>query len=132
MCQKHFGNFFAALADVHTDHFHIVRGVMAFFRSSDEAERGFCRDCGIPLAYKFLSQPRISVSIGSLDRHSEVKPMFQYGIESREPWLHEILSVPGTRSGEGDNGVGDTPERFDLIRRSCRQHPNHETATWSP
>jgi hypothetical protein len=128
MCQKRFGNFFGAFAGVSAEHFVLSRGTIAHFRSSSEAERGFCRDCGTPLVYRFLSQPRIDVSIGSLDRHSEMKPEFQYGLESREPWLTEILSLPGTVTGEGDNDVGDTPERFVQIPKSNRQHPDHDTA----
>jgi hypothetical protein len=130
MCQKQFGNFFGAFAGVDAKYFKLTRGEMSFFASSDQAMRGFCRDCGTPLAYKFASQPRISVSIGSLDRHSEMKPEFQYGTESREPWLAEIMSLPGTKTGEGDNGVGDTPERFEQIRRSSKQHPDHDTMVW--
>ncbi len=130
MCQKQFGNFFAALAGVDAKYFRLTRGQMAFFRSSDDAERGFCRDCGTPLAYKFLSQPRIYVSIGSLDRHTEMKPEFQYGMEGREPWLADIVTLPGTKTGESDNGVGDTPERFEKIRLSSRQHPDHDTERW--
>ena len=132
MCQKQFGSFFGAFAGVSTSDFRLTRGEMAFFKSSDDAERGFCRDCGTPLAYKFVSQPHISVAIGSLDRHSEMKPKFQYGIESREPWLAEIVSLPESRTGEGDNGVGDTPERFEKIQRSCRQHPDYDTSLWPP
>jgi hypothetical protein len=90
------------------------------------------RDCGTPIAYKFLSQPRIAVSIGSLDRHSEMKPEFQYGLESREPRLIEVMSLPGSISGQGDNGVGDTPERFEKIRLSCKQHPDYYTSEWPP
>jgi hypothetical protein len=127
MCQKQFGSFFGAFADVHEDDFHLVRGTVRFFRSSSEAERGFCGDCGTPLVYHFLSQPRISVAIGSLDQHSEMKPEFQYGLESREPWFADLQSLPGTRTGEGDNGVGDTPERFARVNASNRQHPDHET-----
>jgi hypothetical protein len=132
MCQKQFGNFFGAFADVDTAHFRLTRGEITYFKSSDDALRGFCRDCGTPIAYKFVSQPRIAVSIGSLDRHSEIKPEFQYGLESREPWLIEVLSLPGSTSGEGDNGVGDTPERFEKIRLSCKQHPDHDTSEWPP
>jgi hypothetical protein len=127
MCQKQFGNFFGAFAGVSGEHFELSRGEVAYFRSSSEAERGFCRDCGTPLVYRFLSQPRIDVSIGSLDRHGEMKPEFQYGLESRELWLAEILSLPGTATGEGDNGVGDTPERFEQIQNSNRQHPDRDT-----
>ena len=130
MCQKQFGNFFGPFAGSHTDNFRITRGKLAIFESSDDAERGFCRDCGSPLTYKAKSRPRISVSIGSLDRHTEMKPEFQYGRESSEPWLAELATLPGTRTGEGDNGVGDTPERYELIHRSNRQHPDHDTDHW--
>jgi hypothetical protein len=132
MCQKQFGNFFAAFAGVDMAHFKVTRGEIAYFKSSGDALRGFCRDCGTPLAYKFVSQPRIAVSIGSLDRHSEMKPQFQYGLEAREPWLLEVLSLPGAQTGEGDNGVGDTPERFEAIRLSSKQHPDHDTVDWPP
>lgn len=130
MCQKQFGNFFGSFAGSHTDNFRIIRGILSVFRSSDDAERGFCRDCGTPLTYRALSRPRISVSIGSLDRHSEMRPLFQYGMESCETWLSEIVGLPSTRTGEGDNGEGDTAERFDLIRNTNRQHPDHPTSTW--
>ena len=132
MCQKQFGNFFGAFAGSDAANFRITRGELAVFRSSDDAERGFCRDCGTPLTYKALARQHVSVSIGSLDRHSEMKPLVQYGMESREPWLGEIVSLPGTQTGEGDNGVGDTPERYELIRKSNRQHPDHTTETWPP
>jgi hypothetical protein len=72
------------------------------------------------------------VSIGSLDRHSEMKPLAQFGIECREPWLDEIVNLPATQTGEGDNGEGDTPERFDLVSRTNRQHPDHPTSVWPP
>lgn len=130
MCQKQFGNFFGSFAGSHTDHFRITRGQLAIFESSDDAERGFCRDCGTPLTYKAKSRPRISVSIGSLDRHSEMQPEFQYGLEGREPWFGELDHLPGTRTGDGDNGEGDTPARYETIKASNRQHPDHDTQHW--
>lgn len=130
MCQKQFGNFFGSFAGVDLMHFRLIRGSPAIFKSSDDAERGFCRDCGTPLTYRALSRSRISVSIGSLDRHAEIKPEFQYGVESREAWFGELAGLPGTITGEGDNGVGDTPERFEKIRMSCHQHPDHDTDQW--
>lgn len=132
MCQKQFGNFFGAFAGVATPNFRLTRGTPGTFLSSDDAERGFCRDCGTPLYYRFLSSPRISVSIGSLDRHSEMKPIAQYGIEAREPWFADLPHLPETMTGEGDNGSGDTPERFEKIRLSNHQHPDHDTKAWPP
>ena len=132
MCQKQFGNAFGAFAGVASDQFRVTRGEVAWFQSSADALRGFCRDCGTPLVYRFISSPRTSVSIGSLDRHAEMAPLFQYGIEAREPWFEGLLTLPATATGEGDNGSGDTPERFEVIRLSNRQHPDHDTAVWPP
>jgi hypothetical protein len=132
MCQKQFGNFFGAFAGSHANNFRITRGRLAKFKSSDDGIRGFCRDCGTPLTYEAQSRPRIDVSIGSLDRHAEMQPLFQYGAESMEPWLKQVLDLPTTRTGQGDNGIGDTPERFELIKRPNHQHPDHETDEWPP
>ncbi|MBL9049470.1 MAG: GFA family protein [Tabrizicola sp.] len=132
MCQKQFGNFFGAFCDVAPDRFHLTRGEPGWFHSSDQALRGFCRDCGTPLFYKFLSTQRIAVTIGSLDRHSDMKPEFQYGIESREPWFAELPLLRELITGDSDNSVGDTPERMEMIRRSNRQHPDHDTDEWPP
>jgi hypothetical protein len=132
MCQKQVGNFFGAYAGAHLDNFRVTRGTIAKFKSSDDAHRGFCRDCGTPLTYEALSRPRVSVTIGSLDRHSEMKPIYSYGAECMESWLAEVVALPATVTGEGDNGEGDTPERYELIRRSNHQHPDHDTAVWPP
>ncbi len=130
MCQKQFGNFFGAFAGSHRDNFQLTRGTLAHFQSSNDAKRGFCRDCGTPLTYEALSKPRVDVAIGSLDRHSEMKPQFQYGGEAMEPWLAEVVALPCTLTGEGDNGVGDTPQRYVEIAQTNRQHPDHDTDHW--
>jgi len=132
MCQKQFGNFFGSFAGSHSSNFTITRGTLSRYKSSDDALRGFCRDCGTPLTYEALSRPRVSVSIGSLDRHTEMKPAFQYGAEALEPWLLEVLQLPCTLTGEGDNGVGDTPDRYALIEKTNHQHPDHDTKEWPP
>ena len=68
MCQKAFGNYFAPLAGVPLADFEVTRGTIAWFKSSDEVERGFCHDCGTPLIFHYAdSERRISISLGSLD-----------------------------------------------------------------
>ena len=130
MCQKQFGNFFGAFAGSPSKNFRITRGTLAHFKSSDDAIRGFCRDCGTPLTYEALSRPRVSVSIGSLDRHSEMQPIYQYGAEAKEPWLTQVMDIPCTMTGDGDNGEGDTPARYELIKQTNHQHPDHDTTVW--
>jgi hypothetical protein len=132
MCQKQVANAFGAWTGSHRDNFRVTRGVIAHFQSSADALRGFCRDCGTPLTYEALSRPRIEVTIGSLDRHAEITPIRNIGVEAMQPWVADIMHLPSTASGEGDNGVGDTPARFDQIRQSNRQHPDHETEIWPP
>lgn len=127
MCQKQFGNFFGALASVDMKDFELTRGELAFFRSSRDFERSFCRDCGTPLGYRSASPPHMGISIGSLDDRSSVKPARQYGVESREPWLGEILALPAVETGAGD---GETPASLEAICQSNRQHPDHDTDQW--
>jgi hypothetical protein len=120
MCQKAFGNYFAPLAGVPPKDLAWTRGAPGTFRSSELVERGFCRDCGTPLTFRYLDRDRISVSLGSLDDPSRFKPAEQFGIESRIAWVDEILTLPGTTT-ESDV----SSER--LARLASRQHPDHET-----
>jgi hypothetical protein len=130
MCQKQFGNFFGAFAGVDSKHFRLTRGELAFFRSSETAERGFCRKCGTPLTFRYLGFPQVSVSIGSLDDHSSMKPVVQYCIESREAWLAEIIGLPTAIPGAESIGAAEIRTRFAEIERTNRQHPDHDTDQW--
>jgi hypothetical protein len=118
MCQKAFGNYFAPFAGVPPKDLAWVRGTPAIFKSSAAVERGFCRDCGTPLTFRYLDKDRIGVSLGSLDDPSRVVPIKQYGLESRLPFVAAILHAPGTRT---DDDV--PPER--LAQYQSRQHPDH-------
>lgn len=120
MCQKAFGNYFAPLAGVPPRDLAWTRGTPGTFQSSELVERGFCRDCGTPLTYRVLDRDRISVSLGSLDDPSRVKPGEQFGIESRIAWVDEILSLPGIRTED------DVPAER-LQRYASRQQPDHDT-----
>jgi hypothetical protein len=96
MCQKAFGSYFAPFAGVPLGDFAWVTGTPGVFRSSEVAERGFCRDCGTPLSFRFVDKDRISVSLGSLDDPSRVVPAKQYGVESRLPFVATLANLPDT------------------------------------
>lgn len=117
MCQKAFGNYFAPFAGVELGDFAWVRGEPGVFRSSEAVERGFCRDCGTPLFYRYLGGNRISVSLGSLDDPSRVVPARQLGIEARLPFVASLAELPGTRTED------DVPPEV-LARFKSRQHPD--------
>jgi len=125
MCQKAFGSYFAPLGGVPRSAFQITRGQLATFMSSDEAERGFCRDCGTPLTFRYVSTDMVDVALGSLDDPAAVRPVVQYGLEARMPWLGELTSLPGKRTDEGTNRA-----QLERIRDSNHQHPDHDTSTW--
>jgi hypothetical protein len=117
MCQKAFGGFFAPLAGVPLGDFAWVKGAPGIFKSSDAVERGFCRDCGTPLFFRYIDKGRISVSIGSLDEPTRLPPITQYGIESRMPFLATLTTLPGTRTED------DVPPD-QRARLASRQHPD--------
>ena len=117
MCQKAFGNFFSALASVKLDEFAWIKGEPGVFRSSEAAERGFCRDCGTPLFFRYVDKDRIAVSIGSLDDPSRVIPARQFGIEGRLPFVATLSELPGSRTE-------DDVSSADRGRMKSEQHPD--------
>jgi hypothetical protein len=117
MCQKAVGNYFASFAGVPSGDFAWVKGAPGVFKSSELAERGFCRDCGTPLSFRYVDKDRISVSLGSLDDPARVVPAKQYGLESRLPFVAAIAGLPGTRT---EDDV--PPDR--LAHYRSRQHPD--------
>jgi len=124
MCQKAFGSFFGPLVSVTLSDFELSRGALATFRSSDLAERGFCRDCGTPLTCRYLDSDSIDLSIGSLDDPIAAKPVMQFRMESQLPWLDELAGLPTREEGQ------EQADRLAAVARSSRQHPDHDTAAW--
>lgn len=67
-CRKTSGHF-AVFAAVPSDDVRLVeQGGLEWFRSSEIAERGFCRRCGSSLFWKRDGAGRLSVAAGSLDQ----------------------------------------------------------------
>jgi hypothetical protein len=119
MCQKAFGSYFAPLTGVPKKDLVWTKGSLSIFKSSEAVERGFCRDCGTPLTFRYIERDRITVSIGSLDDPRRVQPEIQYGIESRLPAFETLHTLPGEKTEDGA-----TPE--ELARMRSRQHPDHD------
>jgi hypothetical protein len=100
MCQKASGQPIMGLTGGQREHLRWTRGAPAIFRSSNLAERGFCRDCGTPLTYAFDGTGSISVTINSLDDPEAMPPTKQFGVESKVSWLDTIHGLPEVRSEE--------------------------------
>jgi len=126
MCQKATGGLFAALAKIDKADLAWTRGQPAAFRSSRAACRDFCAGCGTPLTFRFLDAPHMEVAIGSLDRAELAPPRLNFGVESRLPWIADL--VPG-RLPDRQTSQPDAASR-DL---RSRQHPDHDTPPdWQP
>ncbi len=130
MCQKATGNYFAPFAIVPAAAFALTRGSLATFRSSDYVERGFCRDCGTPLTFRYLQGPTdVSITLGSLDDPTVVVPQHSNSIEAAMPFLAILGSLPGRTTAEWSAGH---EAELEGIRLTNHQHPDHDTAEWPP
>ena len=118
MCQKAFGAFYAPLVVVEGVTW--TRGAPAHFRSSNIAQRGFCRDCGTPLTYE-PDEGDVELAIGAFDEPARVRPVIQVGVESRIPWLSELDALPIHAGGGAEDGAPERPAIRSL------QHPDHDT-----
>lgn len=127
MCQKQVGGPFAVICPVRKSAFRVTRGAFAWFASSDVTRRGFCRDCGTPLAFDYPHADDLGLMAGTFDEPDRVPPVVQYGNESRVPWVH-LGGVPGDTATYQEDPDGMLPR----IRGSNRQHPDRDTAEWPP
>jgi hypothetical protein len=125
MCQKAVGGYFGAFARVRREDLTWTRGEPGVFRSSEAAERGFCRDCGTPLSYRFRDGGNISVTIGSLDDPAAVSPDTQYSAECRPALAEQLAALPA-------NATGSWLKPELAPRFASRQHPDHDTDRWPP
>lgn len=85
------------------------------YRSSADAERGFCAACGSTLSmHEAVLADRVQVSLGSLDRPDLVRPDDHVWTSSRLPWLEVADDLPRfatisdavpsrARTGDGDS-----------------------------
>lgn len=129
MCQKAAGNYFMPLGGVAHDDFTVTRGEIAWFHSSDLVRRGFCRNCGTPLIYETIGDDHVAITLGSLDRPRDVKPTAHSDAYARMPWFADLLGLPEEGAQDPDDGGG---ARYQSIRNSNHQHPDHDTPVWPP
>jgi hypothetical protein len=127
MCQKAFGGFYAPLVGGPRHVFEFTRGTPGIFLSSDQAERGFCAQCGTPLTFAYRDGNWMSVSIGSLDNPEAFPPKDQHGVDSRLSWANAIGGLPDQLPIEERE-----PAIAAFIKSTNHQHPDHDTDHWPP
>ncbi len=71
-CRKTSGHFWAATS-VPEDKLVLTKDIgLKWFRSSKQAQRGFCSECGSSLFYKRDETPSIAIGAGTLDGETGV------------------------------------------------------------
>jgi hypothetical protein len=119
MCQKQFGGFFSALVTTPDEGMEWTRGEPTYFQSSVNIERGFCKDCGTPMAYRHPGG--LELAIGTFDERSDLAPQIQVNYASRNPWVETIFDQPVLQDP-------DFYARQEAI--ISFQHPDHDTENW--
>jgi hypothetical protein len=134
MCQKASGNVFGSFAGVDSADFQVTRGEITWWVSSSGGERGFCRNCGTPLAWRNPEHTWTSMTIGSYDEPAKVKPIYVYGSEGIVPWLHEVMALVPTPTGHANTpqAKAKNDPHYEQIRLTNHQHPDHDTVSWTP
>lgn len=89
MCQKAHGAVFATFARVPHTAFTIIRGEdrISVYRSSGEACRTFCSQCGSTLQFVRDGSDTFGLAVSALDRPLDPQPVREVCTDSKIEWL---------------------------------------------
>lgn len=118
MCQKAYGSFFGPLVIVKDGRF--TCGEPKWFDSSNLARRGFCENCGTPLAYE--TKFGLEFSIGAFDDPTKIAPVIQVNLKNKLAFFDGLTSLPA-KNNTSDEWLGF------LSKVQSNQHPDNETKT---
>jgi hypothetical protein len=123
MCQKAFGGFYGPLVTA----FGVTwtRGEPGWFESSNKVRRGFCSQCGTPLAYDF-GAAAVELAIGAFDNPALAAPTIQVNPADKLSFVDGLASLATRQPGESPKA-----DEFKLGIVS-HQHPDHDTDHWPP
>jgi hypothetical protein len=95
MCRRASGAAFLTHVHFPIGAFTWIEGKPTRYRSSSDAERGFCDRCGSSLTmHETVLDDRVQVALGSLDRPEGVRPDDHVWTRSQLPWLRIEDDLP--------------------------------------
>jgi hypothetical protein len=95
MCQRAHGAPVVAWVTVPLAAFTVTTGIPLAYQSSAKAVRHFCGDCGTPLTWRAIDNPRlVDVSTASLDNPEAAEPALHLWTESRIAWFETGDHLP--------------------------------------
>lgn len=122
ICQKNYGGLFSATVRVSGAAFRLTKGELKFFLASSFAKRGFCADCGSPVAFFADGVADVWVKIGSLD-HPEDWPMTKNASWGPSAHWHTDTKVPWHEITDG------LPQPTNSLEELLKADKNSVTAT---
>ena len=124
MCQKASSAPYLALVGPGTNPAEWTRGAPSWFQSSNAARRGFCAQCGTPLAYD--APDGLALCVVAFDNPDAVAPTIAYGIEGKRPWCDAVPDLPRRVT------MDDVESAPFLTTLENFQHPDNDTdENWS-
>ena len=88
MCRRVSGAAFLTFVHFPVGSFEWIGREPTRYRSSAEAERGFCPECGSTMTmHETVLDDRVQVSLGSLDHPERVRPDDHVWTQEQLPWL---------------------------------------------
>jgi len=87
MCQKGLGNIFGTTAFFRHEDFRFVSQEPHWYKSSEAVKRGFCTNCGSPIAYQHRDVEHIAIWVGTLDEPERFEPEVHWYSNSKIPWV---------------------------------------------
>ena len=95
MCRRANAAPSVAWAMYQQSHVTFTRNAPATYKSSLEAERGFCSTCGTQISFTASYIPGlIDLTVGSLDHPEAVAPALHYWDSKRLPWVRYADDLP--------------------------------------
>ena len=72
-CRKTSGHYWS-VTEIEIEKFNLLKDSgLKWYSSSEEAKRGFCKECGSSLFFKFNNEDKIYVGSGTLDGETNLK-----------------------------------------------------------
>ena len=95
LCRRSSGAPFVTWVTVPVSDFAILRGCPATYRSTPQAVRSFCSECGTALCFRSDAQPdTIDITVASLDEPARLAPLRHIHTSSQLPWITLADGLP--------------------------------------
>lgn len=82
------------------------QGALRWYRSSAEAERGFCGLCGSSLFFRWINGTRMEIAAGSLDGLTGLRMVKHIYVASKGDYYEIDDSLPQIAQGSEQDGPG--------------------------